>query len=183
MSTVTKKRHLRLVHDADTEPHKGTCSRCGHTEFADGYDATYQALMRHWHAEHLTPPTLDPATRWPWRGKANKTQAGLLKMAERGELRAYLCHVVNLAHAPTTVNLDPIMSNPDAETPWSEWKWYPRNVTGWQRNYLPGLIAAKLILPPKPPTERQRAVRAESRYRITPTGRAVLQTAPLQADS
>lgn len=174
MNTATKRPHLSLVYNADAQPHKGTCPRCGHTEIASGYDATYQALMRHWNTEHRTPPKNEPAKRWPWRGKANKTQITLLRMAERGELQAYLCHVTDLSRAPA-LDLDPILGNLGADTPWSSWRWYPSRLTGWQSNFLPGLIAAKLILPPKPPVEKKHMT--TGLYRITPIGRAVLRTA------
>ena len=62
-----------------------------------------------------------------------------------------------------------------ADTPWSSWRWYPSRLTGWQRNFLPGLIAAKLILPPKPPVEKKHMT--TGLYRITPIGRALLRTA------
>jgi len=166
---VGRNSHLSLVHSRDSHTHRGTCQRCGHTETAIGYQAAKQAIDQHWNDKHREPQQ-SPADRWPWRGMPNRTQLFLLQLAAREELIGYLCRV-HWVDTNTNVDVGSIMSNPRMSLA-AEWRWYPSGINGWQRNYLPGLIAARLILSPKFPAEPDPTT--QGTYRITPAGRAVL---------
>lgn len=156
------------------------CSRCDYRIAAITEGAAREAAVKHWRAEHkprrAAPAPVSDAERWPWRGRANRSQTALLRMAAAGEIRGYLTrvHDLNSPVAQATVDLDALMVSPHS-TPWSSWRWYPSGVDGRLQRFVPGLLAAGLLLPPKMPNDPDRE--RDGVYRITPPGRAALTAA------